>query len=147
MNPKSTLSIAGHPVHPMLVPFPIAFFVGALLTDIVHTQSDDPFWPSASSWLLGAGLISAILAALSGLTDFLGEARIRSLRAAWYHMLGNVALVAIEAFNLWRRVADGLDFVIPMGLVLSLVATVVLLFNGWKGWEMVYRHRVGISDK
>jgi len=147
MNPKSTLSIAGHPVHPMLVPFPIAFFVGALVTDIIHAQSGDPFWPVASSWLLGAGLVMAGLAALAGLTDFLAESRIRSVRAAWYHMLGNIVLVIIEAFSLWRRIADGPDFVVPTGLTLSLIATLLLLFNGWKGWEMVYRHRVGVSDK
>ncbi|MBB2688340.1 UNVERIFIED_ORG: putative membrane protein [Rhizobium etli] len=52
MNPKSTLSIAGHPIHPMLIPFPVAFFAGTLVTDIIHSQSDNPFWPAASNWML-----------------------------------------------------------------------------------------------
>jgi len=147
MNPKSTLSIAGHPIHPMLIPFPVAFFVGALATDVVHSSSSDPYWPMASTWLLGAGLVMAALAALAGLTDFLGDSRIRSLRDAWFHMTGNVILILIEAFNLWRRVVDAADFILPTGLVLSLLATALLLFNGWKGWEMVYRHRVGIDEE
>lgn len=147
MNPKSTLSVAGHPLHPMLVPFPIAFFVGTLVTDVVHSQSTQPFWAMASTWMLGAGLVMAALAALAGLTDFLGDHRIRNLRDAWLHMIGNVVVVLIEAFSLWRRVVDGPDFILPTGLVLSLVSTALLLFNGWMGWEMVYRHRVGVSEE
>ena len=147
MNPKSTLSVAGHPLHPMLVPFPIAFFVGTLVTDVIHSQSTQPFWAMASTWMLGAGLVMAALAALAGLTDFLGDQRIRNLRDAWLHMVGNVVVVLIEAFSLWRRVVDGPDFILPTGLVLSLVSATLLLFNGWMGWEMVYRHRVGVSEE
>ncbi|NIJ16317.1 DUF2231 domain-containing protein [Sphingobium vermicomposti] len=146
-NPNSTASVAGHPLHPMLIPFPIAFFVGALVVDIVYRQSLDPFWPEAAAYLLGAGLAMAALAALAGLTDFLGDRRIRSLRAAWYHLIGNVTVVLIEAINLWGRIEDGISFVLPAGLGLSIVATLMLLFNGWKGWEMVYRHRVGIAQE
>ena len=146
MNPKSTASIGGHPIHPMLIPFPVAFFVGALAVDIAYSQTSLAFWATAGLWLLGAGLVMAALAALAGLTDFLGERRIRDLRAAWLHMIGNIILVVIELFNLWRRLADGPDFIVPTGLTLSVVATLLLLFNGWKGWEMVYRHRVGIAE-
>ena len=146
LNPRSTASIAGHPIHPMLIPFPIAFFVGALAVDIAFSQTGDPFWSSAGRWLLGAGLATAALAALAGLTDFLGDGRIRQLRAAWLHMIGNVTVVLIEAINLWQRIEVGDGFVVPTGLVLSLAATLLLLFNGWKGWEMVYRHHVGIAD-
>jgi uncharacterized membrane protein len=147
MNPKSTLSIAGHPIHPMLIPFPVAFFAGTLVTDIVHSQSENAFWPAASNWMLAAGLVMAALAALAGLTDFLGDARIRALRDAWLHMIGNVIVVLIEAVSLWRRLVQGPDFIVPTGLVLSLLAVALLLFNGWKGWEMVYRHRVGVKEE
>lgn len=147
MNPKSTLSIAGHPIHPMLIPFPVAFFAGTLVTDIIHSQSDNPFWPAASNWMLAAGLVMAALAALAGLTDFLGDARIRALRDAWLHMIGNVVVVLIEAVSPWRRLVQGPDFIVPTGMVLSLLAVALLLFNGWKGWEMVYRHRVGVSEE
>lgn len=145
-NPRSTAKIADHPLHPMLIPFPIAFFVGTLAVDIAYSQTGDAFWATAGRWLLGAGLVMAALAALAGLTDFLGDRRIRSLRAAWYHMVGNVIVVLIELVNLWRRVELGDGFIVPTGLVLSAVATLLLLFNGWKGWEMVYRHHVAIVD-
>jgi len=145
-NPHSTASIAGHPIHPMLIPFPVASFVGALACDIAYKVSGDPFWPTASKWLLGVGIVMALIAALAGLTDFLGDRRVRALSAAWQHMVGNLVLVVLEAFNLYIRIDDPADTIPPLGLTLSAVGVVLLLFNGWKGWEMVYRGRVGIAD-
>ncbi|MGN6817729.1 MAG: DUF2231 domain-containing protein [Sphingomonas sp.] len=145
-NPRSTAKIAGHPIHPMLIPFPIAFFVGTLVVDIVFSRTGDPFWSTAGRWLLGAGLVMAALAALAGLTDFLSGPRIRALPAAWHHMIGNVTAVLIELVNLWQRFAHGDGFVVPVGLVLSAVVTLILLYTGWRGWEMVYRDHVGVAD-
>jgi uncharacterized membrane protein len=146
-NPQSTASIAGHPLHPMLVPFPIACFAGALVTDIAFSATDDAFFARASFYLLGAGLVMAALAALAGLTDFLGERRIRRLNAAWMHMVGNVVLVLIEAYNFYIRYEIAGPPALPRhGLGLSVIAVLLMLFNGWQGWEMVYRHRVGVLD-
>ena len=146
-NPHSTAQIAGHPIHPMLIPFPIAFFVGTLVTDIVYSQKAEVFWAMMSQWLLVAGLAMAALAALAGLTDFLGDRRIRQLNAAWHHMIGNVTVVVIELVSLWQRLDKGPSFVVPTGLVLSALVTLLLLYNGWRGWEMVYRDHVGVSDE
>src|SRR5213075_686831 len=77
-NPRSTASIAGHPIHPMLIPFPVAFFVGAFVCDIVFWRTGNPYWATTSLWLLGAGLVMAALAAVVGLIDVLGEPRIRA---------------------------------------------------------------------
>ena len=145
-NPRSTAKIAGHPIHPMLIPFPIAFFVGTLAVDIVYSQTGGPFWATAGRWLLGAGLVMAALAATAGLTDFLGEPRVRALRAAWHHMIGNIVAVLAELVNLWQRLEQGDAFVVPTGLVVSAGVTLLLLYNGWRGWEMVYRGRVGVAD-
>src|SRR3546814_2791871 len=82
----------------------------------------------------------AALAALAGLTDFLSERQIRRFAAAWSHMIGNVIVMLIELFNLWQRIELGGAFIVPLGLILSAVATVLLIFNGWMGWHMVYRH-------
>jgi uncharacterized membrane protein len=146
-NPHSTARIAGHPIHPMLIPFPIAFFVGTLVTDIVYSQKGEVFWATMSQWLLVAGLVMAALAALAGLTDFLGDRRIRQLSAAWHHMIGNVTVVVIEIVSLWQRLDKGAGFVVPTGLALSALVTLLLLYNGWRGWEMVYRDHVGVSDE
>ena len=145
-NPKSTAAIAGHPLHPMLIPFPVACFVLTLVSDLGFWKSGDPFWTTASLWLLGVGLIGAALAAVAGLIDLFGDDRIRDLNDAWLHAGGNIVAVLIQLYNWYSRYAHGSDAVIPTGLILSLIVVLGLLFTGWKGWEMVYRHRVGVAD-
>jgi uncharacterized membrane protein len=145
-NPRSTAQIAGHPIHPMLIPFPIAFFVSTFLCDLAYWKTANTMWPTASLWLLGAGLIMAALAAVIGLIDVMGDQQIRNLNDAWLHAGGNILAVLIELYNWYSRYVHGESAVIPTGLVLSFVVVLILLFTGWKGWEMVYRHRVGIAD-
>jgi uncharacterized membrane protein len=146
-NPKSTASIAGHPIHPTLIPFPIAFFVATLACDIGYWVTAADAWVTASVWLLGAGIIGAAVAALAGLTDFVGDQRIRGLNDAWWHAGGNVIVVAIQIYNWIVRYNEGAGAIIPTGLILSLIVVGILLFTGWKGWDMVYRGRVGIAEE
>jgi uncharacterized membrane protein len=146
-NPRSTASIAGHPIHPMLIPFPIAFFVATFVCDVVFWQTSNTMWATAAIWLLGAGIVMAALAALAGLTDVLGEPRIRALNDVWWHAGGNVVVVLIQLYNWWIRYTAGTSAVVPEGLVLSLIVVCILVFTGWKGWEMVYRARVGVADE
>ena len=145
-NPRSTARLMGHPIHPMLIPFPIAFFIGAFLADLAFLASSDLFWATAAFWLLAGGLVMAALAAIAGFTDFLGDSRIRGLPDAWMHMLANVAVVLIEAVNLFLRLGSP-DRALPSpGIYLSGAAFLLLGFSGWKGRDLVYRHRVGIPD-
>src|SRR5947209_3181453 len=88
-NPRSTASIAGHPIHPMIIPFPIAFLTSALVTDLAFWSTRRPMWAEASLWLIGAGIVMALAAAIFGFADFFGERRIRDLSDAWQHMIGN----------------------------------------------------------
>jgi len=146
-NPQSTAQVAGHPVHPMLIPFPIAFFVGTFACDVAYWITGNANWAMVTPWLLGAGLIMAMLASLAGLTDVIGEQRIRALTDAWWHA-GGIGIVAlIEIYNWYARVTEGAAAIVPKGLILSLVVTCILLVAGWMGWNMVYRHRVGILDE
>ena len=146
MNPRSTASIAGHPIHPMLIPFPVAFLVSAFVTDLMFWSTGNSGWAIASMWLLGAGIVMALPAALFGFTDFFGDARIRNLSDAWQHMIGNLVAVVLALANLYIRCRSGAAAVLPWGIWISLATVLLLLFNGWKGWEMVYRHHVGVSD-
>jgi uncharacterized membrane protein len=146
-SPKSTASIAGHPIHPMLIPFPVAFFVATLACDLAFWGTGNTGWVTATVWLLGAGLAMAALAAVTGLIDVFGDERIRQIRDVWYHAGGNVVAVLIALYNWFLRYSQGPDAVMPLGIVLSLAVVLILLFTGWKGWEMVYRHRVGVSDE
>ncbi len=146
-NPKSTAQIAGHPIHPMLIPFPVAFLVATFVCDLIYWSTGNAAWSTASLYLLGAALVMAALAAVAGLIDFLGDRRIRDLSAAWHHMLGNVVVVLLSLWNWWRRYDAGEAAVVPTGLAISLLVVLILLYTGWRGWEMVYKHRVGIADR
>jgi uncharacterized membrane protein len=146
-NPKSTASIAGHPIHPMLIPFPIVFLVLALVADVIFWQSADSAWATVGMWSLGAGIVMALVAALAGFTDFFGDERIRRIGDAWQHMIGNLVAVLLAAINWYIRYRYGdAAGVFPWGIWISLATVLLLLFNGWKGWELVYRHHVAVSD-
>jgi uncharacterized membrane protein len=146
INPRSTAQIAGHPIHPMLIPFPVVFVVSTLFCDLAYWQTGTGSWATAALWLLGGAAIFGALAALAGLTDFLGEHRIRDLSDAWMHFLGNAAAIVLVLINFYLRYANGEAAVLPEGLILSLLVTGIFLFTGWKGWELVYRNRVGVAD-
>src|ERR1700744_3523562 len=98
-NPRSTLRLGGHPLHAMIVPIPIACFVGTLITDIVYWRTAAMLWADMSAWLLAIGLIISLFAALAGLIDFFTDRRIRELRSAWIHGLGNTAALILSIFN------------------------------------------------
>src|SRR3954454_13716681 len=146
-NPESTAQVAGHPIHPMLIPFPVAFLVATLVSDLIFLRTGNPGWATGSLYLLGAALVMAALAALAGLIDFLGDERIRDLSAAWHHMIGNVVAVLLSLWNWYRRYEGGDAAVIPTGLLISLIVVLILLYTGWRGWEMVYKHAGAVSDQ
>jgi len=147
INPRSTVSLHGHPLHAMLVPVPIVCFVGTLVTDIVYWQTAAMLWADISAWLLMVGLLVSLFAATAGLIDFFGDRRIRELRAAWIHGLGNIAALILSIFNALIHTRDAYTSVVPSGLILSALVVAILLVTGWNGWTMVYRHGVGVRDK
>lgn len=142
--PRSTARIAGHPIHPMLVPFPIAFFTGALVTDIAYWRTENIVWSDFSSWLIAGGLVMGGLAALFGLIDFLSQRRIRAQAPAWPHALGNIVVLLLALLNAFVHSRDGWTSVMPWGLTLSAVVVALMCVTGWLGWSLVYRHRVGV---
>jgi uncharacterized membrane protein len=143
---RSTASIGGHPIHAILVQFPIVCFVGAFITDIMYWRSTSFIWETFSVWLLTAGLVGAGLAAIAGLVDFVGDRRIRQLRSAWIHALGNGLVIVLSVINVFVHSRDGYTAVVPTGIVLSGLVVLIMMITGWMGREMVYRHRVGVTD-
>lgn len=145
-NPRSTASIAGHPLHPLLVPFPIVCFIGALLNDIVYANTADMQWANFSVWLLTFGLIGGLFAVITGLIDFFGDRAVRSLAAAWVHGIGNAIVMLLALWNVFVHSRDAWTSVMPTGLILSIVTVVVMAVTGWLGGTLVYRHRVGVKN-
>jgi uncharacterized membrane protein len=142
---RSTASVAGHPLHPMLVPFPIVCFVGTLVTDIAYWATANVMWANFSAWLLTVGLIMGVLAAVAGLIDFLGNRLIRAQAPAWPHLLGNVLVMVLATLNILIHSRDAWTSVVPLGLILSAAVVLILPVTGWLGWALVYRHRVGVG--
>jgi uncharacterized membrane protein len=145
-NPTSRARIATRPIHPMLVPFPIVCFVGALITDLAYWKTAEMMWADFSAWLLFAGLVMGVLAAIAGLIDFFSNRQIRALPPAWLHMVGNIIVLVLALFNNFVHSRDAWTSVVPTGLILSALTVLVLLFTGWMGWTMVYRHGVGVAN-
>jgi len=143
-HPRSTAKIGDHPIHPMLVSFPIVCFIGTLITDIVYSQNLSAGWAAASHWLLGIGIVMAALAAAAGLTDFFGDKRIQGADAI-KHMLANVTAVVLEIVNLLLRLGNN-DFIASTGVWISAVVVLILVYSGWKGGDLVFRHGIGVND-
>jgi uncharacterized membrane protein len=143
-NPRSTATVGGHPIHPMLVPVPIVCFVGTLITDLVYWRTAAMQWANFSAWLLVVGLVVSIFVVIAGAIDFFGDPRIRRLRPAWIHAVGNAVALVLAIVNAFVHSRDAYTSVVPTGLVLSLLVVLILLVTGWNGWDMVYRHRVGV---
>lgn len=142
---QPTAQIARHPIHPMLVPFPIICFVGALLTDIAYWLTAEMMWADFSAWLLVIGLFMGVLAAIAGLIDFLGNRLIRSQSPAWPHLLGNLVALVLAFFNVLVHSRDAWTSVVPAGIILSFLTVLILPVTGWLGASMVYRYGVGVS--
>ena len=142
--PASVARIAGHPIHPIFAPFPIACFTGALVTDLVYWRTADMMWETFSIWLITAGIITGVLAGIAGAIDFLGNRGIRALSPGWPHALGNTLALILAFINAFVHSRDGYTSVVPEGLILSALVVLILAFTGWMGWSMVYRHGVGV---
>jgi uncharacterized membrane protein len=142
-HPRSTAQIGGHPIHPMLVQFPIVCFILTLVCDVLYTQGHTEL-ATASTWLLIVGLVMGALAAVAGLTDFLGDKRIQGADAI-KHMLANVTAVVLEVVNLVLRLKNP-DSIGSTGVYISLVVVLILLYSGWMGGKLVYHHGIGVRD-
>jgi len=141
---ESTAAIAGHPLHHMLIVFPVAFLIGAFATDIAFMSTDNPFWAEASYWLLLAGIVTAILSAITGMMDFFSIERVRAHAAGWIHAGLNVTALVITIINWWLRTDNPEGAIVPWGLTLSAITAVALAISGWYGGELIYRYKVAV---
>ena len=140
----SSVQIAGHPIHPAIVLFPIAFLVGAAGTDIGYWLTSDPFWARASLWLIGVGFAAGILAAITGFSEFFKVKRVRERSAGWLHMGGNVAVMVLSLINLLLRQGNPAEPIVYTGLAISVVVATLLGITGWFGGELSFRHKIGV---
>lgn len=145
-TPRSTARIAGHPIHPMLVMFPVTLLIIAWALDLVFAASREPLWATLGLIALGLGIVTALLAAVFGLVDYLGDARIRSFRSAHVHLVANLIVVAIAIANFLMRYTGGPSWILDWGVILSSATVLLLGYSGWKGATLVYKHGVGVDS-
>jgi uncharacterized membrane protein len=142
---ESRVKFAGHPVHPMLVVFPLGLLGTAVIFDIIYLISDNSQWTVAAHYMIGAGLLGGLAAALFGWLDWVGiPSGTRAKRIGLWHGLGNVAVLALFMLS-WvlRRENPALP---PTGaIVAGLSAIVLAVITAWLGGEMVYRLGVGVE--
>jgi uncharacterized membrane protein len=149
--------IAGHPIHPMLIAFPVALYAATVIALLVHMGTNDPFWYRVALYSNIGGVATALLAAVPGFIDLVAavpartRARVTGIRHAAFNVL-SLVLFAISAFMLYRNAGNNLtpeagtyelDTTAP--LVLSLLGVASTLVAGWLGWTMVQTHHVGIK--
>jgi uncharacterized membrane protein len=142
-SPGSAAMPGGQPVLPMLVPFPIACFAGALVTDLAYWRTSAVMWERFSIWLISAGLIIAGFAVIAGVIDLAVGKRFRTL--AWPHAVGYALAVLLSLVNAFVHSRDAYTAVVPTGLMLSGLVVIILLFTGWVGSALVCRHHTGVT--
>jgi uncharacterized membrane protein len=135
-NPASTVRLRGHPIHPMLVPFPMVCFIGAFVTDLVYWRTADMQWANFSVWLITAGLVIGAFAGLAGLTDLLGSRQLRHTRIAWVHGVGNILAMLLSPWNVFVHSRDAWTSVVPQGIWLSVIVAILLLIAAFRGWRV-----------
>jgi uncharacterized membrane protein len=140
----SSLAILGHPIHPILVVFPVAFLVGAMGSDVGYFLTRDFFWARASTWLIGLGVVSGLAAGAVGMFDFFNVKRVRERSAGWYHMYGNIIALVLSGISWFMRLDEPADFIIPWGLIISVIVATLLGITGWFGGELSFRHKIGV---
>lgn len=145
----SKVKIAGHPVHPMLVPFPIAFYTATLFSFVVYALGGDPFWFRAGYAANVAAVVMAVVAVIPGFIDWsMGiPSGTHAKRDGLKHMLLNATSLVLFTIN-WGMNSGQWDAVTPItryAIILPLLGVMATIGAGWFGWKMVQTHHVGVQ--
>jgi len=139
----SKVAIMQHPLHPMVVVFPIAFLMSVVCTDAVFWWRGDAFWAFASFWLSAAGFAMGVLAALLGFADFVQIKEARRHVVGWSHFMVGIMTLSLAGANVQLRIDDPVGAVLPWGIVLSTAMIVTVAVTGWLGGTLTFRHGIG----
>jgi uncharacterized membrane protein len=143
----SRIAIAGHPVHAMLVAFPIALTFCTLGADAFYWWTGDVFWARAGLWSAGMAFLIGLLAGLSGTAELLLVPGIRVRAVSWTHFVIAVMLLSLLGTN-WGLRMQGFEVaVLPWGILLSLLCTGFTALTGWHGGKLVFDYQLGTSSK
>lgn len=141
--PERGVRFGGHPLHPALVSLPIGLLTFSLVADLVRWLGGGSVWRDLAFYTLGAGILSAVIAAVPGFIDFLtiADARVRDIAVA--HMATMLVALGVFAFSFWLRWI-GTTGALPVGV--SALGLTLLGIGAWLGGEMVFVHGQGMAD-
>jgi uncharacterized membrane protein len=142
---RTPASIRKHPIHPMLVVFPIGLWIFSLVCDLIyHAGEHNLFWKGVAFYTMVGGVIGALLAAVPGFIDYLSLRERRTKTVATTHLVLNLIVVLLFLFNLGIRYNAAPENEV-FEVFLSIVAIVILAVSGWLGGSLVYLHGVAIE--
>ncbi len=145
----SKASIGGHPIHPMLIPFPIGLLVFSLIADLIYLWSGDPVWENYIAFytLLG-GIIGAAAAAVPGLIDWATLTDPAAVKIANWHARVNIIGLVIFIASFYLRTTSGAQWIVSVPMLpffLSLIGVLGLAVAGYLGGELVFKHGVAVD--
>ncbi|HKS26384.1 MAG TPA: DUF2231 domain-containing protein [Pyrinomonadaceae bacterium] len=145
---SSPAKLMGHPIHPMLIPFPIALWVFSLAADLIYLWRDNPAWAWIAFYTLAGGTLSAIVAAVFGIIDYFSIRDKKVSKIAAWHARFNVLALLVFAASFYLRTTGGAGLVggsLTIPLALSIVGVLSITISGWLGGELVYKHGVAVD--
>lgn len=143
---EARAKLLGHPIHQMLIVFPLGVLATSVILDIVYLITKHGAWTDASYHIIPVGVLGGLAAALFGLLDWLSvPSGTRAKTIGGWHGGGNVVVVALFAISWWLRRSGPAT---PSGgaLTLSFIGVLLALVTGWLGGELVTRLGVGMDD-
>ncbi|MDX6694100.1 MAG: hypothetical protein QOF02_1703 [Blastocatellia bacterium] len=146
----SKASIFGHPVHPMIIPFPFALWTFSLVADIVYIWFDKTNWGVAAFYTLAGGLLGAVVAAVPGIIDWMAIKDPQVARIAnWHARLNVVALLifAVDLYLRWKTNGQIDKDGISLPFILSVIGVILISISGWLGGDLSYKHGVGVRPQ
>jgi uncharacterized membrane protein len=142
---ESRVAVAGHPIHAMLVTFPIALTMCTLGADGFYWWTGDGFWARAALWASGMAFLLGVAAGLAGTVELLLVPGIRARAASWTHFVLAVMLLSILGANWGYRLTGYEEAVLPWGALLSTLAAGFTALTGWHGGKLVFDYQIGTS--
>lgn len=140
----SRAAIAGHPIHPVMIHFPVAALIGVIGSDLGYVFTSDPFWARVGLWLAGVGALGGWTASVAGAVDLFSVRQIRNMITAWCHALLAIMMLSLASLN-WIQRVNAVDAIYPWGLYLSLLTGFFIAITGIFGGQLVYEHAVGVN--
>jgi uncharacterized membrane protein len=143
---ESRAKLFGHPIHPMLIPFPLGLLVTSFIFDIIYLITDSDAFSVAAFWMIAAGVIGGLAAAAFGIIDFSGVPdNTRAHSIGIWHLVLSVSMVVLFALSWLLRLGEPAEpGIIP--IILSLVGAALAGSTGWFGGELVDRLGVGVHE-